>query len=674
MNEDQLRKALRDIQMKDDWEPRLRAGCERARTRRPWRPKGAAVALIACLLLVVVCLPYLALRWQDDARLRTAPRERQELTYAASYDDVYQAIKAAAQANRLETNGSRLASLPEMGEMAVDDIAVEEKSQINNEAEDGASEFSGTNIQVAGVDEGDIVKTDGEYLYILRQNKLLIVEAAGAETAVLSTTAICEETAEVGVQEDRADRGGGETPLELYLCGDYVAVVTQYALWQYSAAEGYKDSGTTNLYIYDASDPAAPRRLHELGQDGYNRASRLIDDKLYLVTNHYVANAREGDIETYVPALYREEDSRPVDVDCIAIMPVVDTAAYTVISVYDLATGELTANQTVLGGGDTVYMNRQNLYLASSHYEQTVSDPYRDGGYTVTDHVDTNTTEIVRFDVGEGALTLAATGKVPGSLRNQFSLDEYDGHLRLVATVSRTVYSIYKDEQHGWENYRYDDSANVNTNALYVLDGDLQVVGSVEDLAPDESVYSVRFDGETGYFVTFRQVDPLFAVDLSDPQKPQVLSALKIPGFSEYLHVYSEGRLFGLGMDADETTGVTEGMKMTMFNTADPRNVTEKYTMSLHSRYSAALANHKAILIAPDKDIIAFPVDDGYAVYGYSDDNGFYQRAHVALAEEWYSDARGLYIDDIAYVVMTDEVFVFDLTTFKAIATVDIDA
>ena len=203
-----------------------------------------------------------------------------------------------------------------------------------------------------------------------------------------------------------------------------------------------------------------------------------------------------------------------------------------------------------------------------------------------------------------------------------------------------------------------------NANALYVLDGELKTVGSIGDLAPGEQVQSVRFDGAVGYIVTFRQVDPLFAVDLSDPMKPTVKSALKIPGFSQYLHVWSDGRLFGLGMDADAETGRTNGMKLSMFDTTDLLDVTEKHTLKLDSSWSNALYNHKAILLSAVRNIIAFPADSGYDIYSYSDAQGFRKLASIASLN-WSGDSRGLYIGDFAYVVDASAISVLDMNSFK---------
>ena len=348
-------------------------------------------------------------------------------------------------------------------------------------------------------------------------------------------------------------------------------------------------------------------------------------------------------------------------------MPYIDATSYTVVCAYDLERAALSASQSVLGGGSTVYMNAGTLYISESTSRLTSGEPYTDSVYTVIDYTRTDVTNITSFDVSGGSLALKASGTVPGALYSQFSMDEYDGNLRVVTTTYTQSWSEYTDEEKGWTNYIWDDGGT--SNALYVLDGALSIIGSVDTLAEDEQVYGVRFDGGIGYIVTFRRVDPLFAVDLSDPANPTVLSALKIPGFSEYLHVYGDGRLFGLGMDADEETGRTTGMKLTMFNTEDPADVTVKHTLKLDSDYSAALYNHKAILISADKSIIAFPAENGYDIYGYSDDTGFYSRARIDDVE-WYGNGRGLYIGDYAYIVTNASLTVLDMTGFSLVTQI----
>ena len=169
------------------------------------------------------------------------------------------------------------------------------------------------------------------------------------------------------------------------------------------------------------------------------------------------------------------------------------------------------------------------------------------------------------------------------------------------------------------------------------------------------------------YFVTFRETDPLFAVDLSDPASPKVLSALKIPGFSEYLHFYGEGRLFGLGMAADEETGWTECLKLSMFDTSDPTDVTEKTMLELREyMWSPALYDHHAALINIEKNIIAFPTDSSYLIYSYSDDSGFVKKGEVPF-DGWSDNTRGLYIGEYMYICSSYNVIVIDMADYSVI-------
>ena len=196
-----------------------------------------------------------------------------------------------------------------------------------------------------------------------------------------------------------------------------------------------------------------------------------------------------------------------------------------------------------------------------------------------------------------------------------------------------------------------------------MLDDDLKIIGIISDLAPDEQIYSVRFDGEVGYFVTFRQVDPLFSVDLSNPAAPKIMGELKIPGFSQYLHVYGEDLLFGLGMTADEKTGRTGSLKLSMFDVSNPYDVTEKHQLVLEENYSTALYNHKAILVAKEKDLIAFPVDKGYKVFGYDEMTGFINVGEIET-DNWCGDSRGVYIDDYFYVCSDKQIYILDMNNF----------
>ena len=461
---------------------------------------------------------------------------------------------------------------------------------------------------------------------------------------------------------------------ELYIFEDTLVVIRTGSSWgEMEDEEVYTwwNDDSTEAVLYDVSDPASPHKTSKFGQDGYYLTSRLYDGVLYLVSSYNLYHPLlEDEPETYIPRLWQDDAEVLIAADDICICP--DTSeSYTVICSIDLATETRLSEQAALGSGSVVYMNENNLYLTKYTYAENTNASYTEEVYRVEEITASDATEILRFSLADGIASYAAGGQVDGTLTSQFALDEYEGYLRVVTTINRSTYTLYTDEIRGFVNYIWGES--LTDNALYVLDGSMDMVSSITGLAEDETVYSVRFDGETGYFVTFRQVDPLFAVDLSDPYAPKVLSALKIPGFSEYLHVYGDGLLFGLGQDADEESGWASDLKLSMFDTSDPADVTELSTLILSADWSVALYNHKAILIDPEKDIIGFPVESGYQIYGYNDADGFYQRGEITLPEDtWYYESRGLYIGNDFYVYAYNSIYVFDLDTFSLLAEIDL--
>jgi uncharacterized secreted protein with C-terminal beta-propeller domain len=609
--------------------------------------------------------------------------DARHVTLATSYEDIYKALNAAltqvANGGRdygTATSGAAMEAGAPMPAPADGSAPALGGAKAEDSAISGGGDYSQTNVQVQGVDEGDIVKTDGQYIYVLRQNELIIFKVDGATTTRLGSIMVGDDNSgnklyQDGVQTPEAQSYVSEYASDIYVSGDTVAVITSYNSWMpyYAASSSVKpdimppyndNKQIAKVRIIDIADRSKPVLKAELGQDGYVLSSRLVDGTLYLISNYYVYNIQEGDSGTFVPRLYTGGDAKVMNPGCIAIMPGFNSTNYTVVCSYDLANAALRDSQSVLGGGSTVYMNKDALYIANSTVNQTAGTPYADSVYTVVDYTSTNVTDITRFDLTGGGLKLAASGTVPGSLYGQFALDEFSGSLRVVTTTYSQSWSEYTDKAKGFVNYVWKDP--VSANALYVLNGELRTIGSIENLAPGEQVQSVRFDGAIGYVVTFRQVDPLFTVDLTDPTKPAVLSALKIPGFSQYLHVWSDGRLFGLGMDADAETGRTDGMKLTMFDTSNPLDVTVKNSLKLNTGWSNALYNHKAILISADKNIIAFPADSGYDIYGYTDEHGFRKLASISSLN-WSGDSRGLYIGDFAYIVDASVISVLDMNT-----------
>jgi uncharacterized secreted protein with C-terminal beta-propeller domain len=430
---------------------------------------------------------------------------------------------------------------------------------------------------------------------------------------------------------------------------------------------------------FDISDPANPVYLGSFGQDGYYTTSRLMDGILYLISGYSIYDfdsIQEGEPRTYVPTLYGTGSAKAMEAADICILPNPNALSYTVVSSFDVAALARLDQKSILGYTETTYMAYLGLYLAVSEYGEKEVDSWshQQNPDRVTTFESTTSTRLVKLSLDQGIIDLVAEATVPGTLLNQFSLDEFAGCLRLATTISPSVYDIIDEGPLGKRTEWYSDTPT--TNAVFVLGGNLQTLGSIEGLAADERIYSVRFDGKTGYVVTFRQTDPLFAIDLSDPSNPQVKDALKIPGFSSYLHVFGEGRLLGLGMAADEN-GRTHGMKLSMFDVSDPLDISEKHTLELGDAYSEALYNHKAIFVDVGLGYFGFPAHDGYTLYRYDDQTGFSLAGRLKLEADsaYYAyNLRGIRVGECFYLCSSSGIGVFDLATLDALAQVEFAA
>ena len=547
------------------------------------------------------------------------------------------------------------------------------------QADEAETEFSGTNVQVEGIDEGDIVKTDGTYIYVLNGSyTLTIIDSAGGKPKVVSQTTV--GMSEYNEGEGKRNSGyssKSKTPREMFIDHDRLVILSEY----YSDSGSYDDETGrwqwdnehySCVDFYDVSNPAAPKPLENLGQDGSIIGSRMQDGHIYVITRYWVWNYDEDDPESYVPVLYRSGKGSAIDADCVLICGG-EGSEYVVVGDYDLKSGSLEAVRSLLGSGDEVYMSGASLYVLGSRWDTEETGTYSESVYTVTSYSNSSATQIFRFDLSGGGLELAAAGEVPGYIDSQFSADEKDGRLRIVTTRSDSSYKIYVDDTYNFHNYKWDE--DVTSSGLYVLDAELNLVGSVTGLAEDEYVYSVRFDGDIAYFCTFRSVDPLFTVDLSDPTAPKVLNALKISGFSEYLHRWDDGLLLGFGREADEDSGRTKGLKLVMFDTSDKTDVKAVHTLNLPDvDYSEVLYNHKAFFIVPEKNIIGFLAEGVYYIYAYDAGSGFQQLCTFDFDDDYSWRARGLYIGDWAYIVGTNSLKTVSMTTWSSPATLDISA
>lgn len=527
----------------------------------------------------------------------------------------------------------------------------------------GESDYSETNIQVSGVDEADIIKTDGKYIYIIGNDNLYIVETNDGKTNIVS---------KLNAQEKIGDKQYHFQ--EMYLSNNKLIIikgVSQY--YDYGSMDimpRYYLGGNQEVAIgvYDVTDKANPFKINELSQSGSYISSRLINNYLYVTTNHYIYNdIVEDDFTTYIPQI-KSEKTETIAVDDILILPNPDSKSYLTVTGMDINnSNKFISSKAVLGSSSNIYADLDNLYV-SGYSSEKINNTY------------VSKTSLVKFSMNNGVLNIDATGSVNGNILNQFSMDEYNGNFRIV-TTSNDYTILEKEEVISEDDTISSDIApdiNQTKNNLYVLDKDLKIIGKIEGLAKGERIYSVRFDKEIAYFVTFKQVDPLFVVDLSNPNNPNIKSELKIPGFSEYLHVYDEKYLFGLGREADKD-GKTTGMKISMFDIQNKEDVKEKYKLVIGDQYSWSESsyNHKAILVSKDKNIIGFPINNDYVAYRFIDNVGFEKIGEIKFSydEEYYfyGSVRGLYINDYLYASNQFKLISLNLSTLESGDTLDLD-
>lgn len=581
-------------------------------------------------------------------------------------------------------------AVPEAAGAATDN-AINTSASVSHKSKESSPDFSGTNIQVQGVDEADIVKTDGEYLYQVNNDKIVIAKIYPSnEMKMIKTIKLADENL---------------YPMELYVDKERLIVIgtssnnipiirpAEKRIAIYPPRYFYS---TVKLIEYDIKDKANIKKSREIELEGNYLSSRKIGDKLYLISNKYLNyyHIMDSGDENNTPS-YRDtaidEEFINIPLDKIAYFPDCIGTNYLIVAGVDLSKPKEGVNvSTYLGSGENIYASTENLYVALTKHVSKPKDPViydsANPKSVVAPNYYDRETLVYRFALNRGKLDYTGKGTVPGNILNQFSMDEYNGYFRIATTKG----DVWRDGE------------GTSKNNLYVLDEDLKTVGSIEDIAPGEKIYSVRFMGDRAYVVTFKTVDPLFVIDLKDAKNPKILGALKIPGYSDYLHPYDENHIIGFGKDTVEVvykdnkgnearrTAYYLGIKIALFDVSDVNNPKEKFTEKIGDRGtdSELLNNHKALLFSKEKNLMAFPVTvmevkdkdkgiDGNTVpkygsfafqgaYVYNIDlvNGFKLKGKIShISEEeylksgsgWYSSdsnvERILYIDDDLYTI-----------------------
>jgi inhibitor of cysteine peptidase len=593
-----------------------------------------------------------------------------------------------------------------------------------------ADSYSQTNIQVEGVDESDFIKNDGKYIYVLSQDNLIIVDAFPAEESkILSKTQIEGYPSEIFINQDRL----------VVFSRDNEEV---YSIMPYDYMPRKRYTSVTYAYVYDISDRQNPILLKEYNVKGDFYKARMIGDYVYFISKEYLYYSNR-----YVDMPFLKDGSKIImNPEIFYFDTIVDSSSFvfhTITSLNLKDEEKIDAKTFMLGYSNNLYVSENSIYITyqkqmdyryyqnnnierfyeavipilSSDVRKKIENIKNDDNikvdekwqeisivlqdmynsmsesekknlikdiesalekYDVEKEKDLRKTIIHKININKGNIEYDSWGEVNGYLLNQFSMDESGDYFRVATTT-----------------YTYSSRKRTMFNNVYVLDNNMEVIGKLEGLAEDERIYSARFMGEKLYMVTFKEVDPLFVIDLKDAKNPKVLGELKIPGYSDYLHPYDENHLIGIGKETEENSwgGVSVGgVKVSLFDVSDFNNPKEldSFAIGGPGSDSEALRDHRAVLFDKEKDIFVIPIrehkliDESSSKRYYPSD--VWQGAYVfsinpqtkitvkgkvthtdSEVEDYYywsspySVRRSLYMDDVLYTISSKRIVMNDL-------------
>jgi len=586
-----------------------------------------------------------------------------------------------------------------------------------------AVDYSKTNVQIEGVDESDSVKTDGKNIYLISNGKVMVLKATPAEAAsVLATLDVTSPTA-------------------LYLKDNFLTVIGHDQIekpWlsqnELRIYDYYGFSATAYIKIFDISNPAAPKLVKDVRLDGNYRDSRLIGNQLYVVINDrqrtqtapmplYLLNSKTINQENNLPYYFDMPYTQGNMVSLVSFtltpsdnslksehyfMPYggeifvsLDNFYLTYVKrvneedlIYSLA---ITAISEKLGATDKAKLEAiiktdslvlseaekqdkimqlmsQAVALWSKSEQETFANNLKKSANDYYGDIakELEKTVIHKIALKAGDFTYQSEASVPGQVLNQFAMNERENNFYIATTKQRT-YSAFAE-----------DKANDSFSNVYVLNAKLERIGALENLAPGERIYSVRYIDTRAYLVTFRQVDPLFSIDLKDPFNPKVMGELKLPGFSSYLHPYDKDTLIGFGRDADET-GRVKGLKIGLFDVSNISAPKELASLSLGmaGSHSGAESNHRRFIFNPKTNLLIFPAQlaekqnystsfSGVAVVDLANKQ-IKERGRVGFESNNYSDdLRALYIGNLLYSVSSEVMKINNLSDLVLQKEVDL--
>ena len=517
------------------------------------------------------------------------------------------------------------------------------KSSAEWDSADNSIDFSETNIQVEGVDEPDVVKTDGTYIYLVSNSKVYIIKANPAEDSnIVAEISVDFTVSNVFINSDRLIVFGNSYSDPVYYDQENINICPWYS------------NSNTEIQVYDISDKNNPEIKREVVVGGYYYNARMIDNYVYIITtqNTYDLEPYDEKNNTIVPQINENGIVRPIPLEdiCYIDMPSSSITLTHVVSInVDDDKEEVIDKIFTLGNSQNMYVSNNNIFIAyqinyndyyimqeilneivmplvpekirldiesardfnipdyqktsvvqwilEAYYDYLDVDEKRDIENEIQKRIER--TIIHKISVEQGAIEYVANGTVPGRVLNQFSMDEHDGFFRIATTIGHLSRS-------GIES---------SSNNIYILDENLDRISEIEDIAPGERIYSARFIGERAYLVTFKKIDPFFTIDLSDPYNPEILGELKIPGYSDYLHPYDQNHIIGIGKDTVESKSGGfawyQGLKIALFDVSDFDNpkVVSQVIIGDRGTDSPVLYDHKAFLFDKEKELLVLPVN-----------------------------------------------------------------
>lgn len=653
----------------------------------PWRRLGSMVAVLA---LVVCSGIYITVTrfdknsgtGQTDSVAMTDTQqtvgEADETGYvdvaalgtmyhpASDYKEVYQTLLKGYQQNwieDLETSAETSEDASGAMNSGSDEYYYSDEAKYGSadadlleSSKEGGKDYSTTNLQMEGVDESDIAKIDGSYIYTVEDKYIVITDIRDGKL---------EEVTRFLPK----DCGAADRVMEIYVDGDQLILVVQgyeTSLGESSKAGSdkensdkessdeeiavsdasedsafcYKMNGksTTQIQVYSIVDRRNPEFEGRLIQDGYYNTSRKIGDVVYLFTQYHMTSDVVGYVEKEYTSVIPKVNGEKVAAGEIYLPESSGESGILVSSLDVNKPDKVLDSKLVISGYAQTYISKDALYLYEEDYDGAMI------------------TNIAKFALDEGRISGVAATAVRGYVRDTFAINASDGYLRVLTT---------------------DYSTEDEVNALYILDENLKLTGQLTGIAPGEEIYAARFMGNTGYFVTYRNTDPLFTVDLSDPAKPEIIGELKVTGFSEYLHFWDDTHLLGIGYESDEKTGNIENIKISMFNIENPGEVIEEAKLVLKDvDYSEALYDYKSVIISKDKNLIGLVCEDysgsgikqTYQIYSY-ENGAFKKQAEIpGINGANYENVRGMYSGNVFYLWIYDNITSYDMTDgFKKI-------